>query len=160
MRKLMLLAAVFGLAGSLWAADPIIGTWKLNIAKSKFGPGVQATMKEQTNTLRELTVDQCELAITGIGTNGSPYSMKLTFPMQGGGPAVVTAQPPAIAEGVSVVVTFVEPGNWYFTDLKNGKQVAVAHVVVSKDGKSALETNRSTDATGKTTEQLLVYDKQ
>jgi hypothetical protein len=36
MRKAMLLLAVFGLAGSLWAADPIIGTWKLNIAKSKF----------------------------------------------------------------------------------------------------------------------------
>ena len=24
-----------GLAGSLWAADPFIGTWKLNVAKSK-----------------------------------------------------------------------------------------------------------------------------
>jgi hypothetical protein len=156
----MFLLAVFVVAGSLWAADPIMGTWKLNIAKSKFGPGVQAPMKVQTNALREVTAGQCELTITGIGTNGSPYSMKLTYPLQGGGPAVIAAQPPALGEGLSTVVTLIEPGNWYFTDLKNGKQVAVAHVVVSKDGKSALETNRSTDATGKITETQLIYDKQ
>jgi hypothetical protein len=29
MRKAMLLLVVLGLAGSLWAADPLIGTWKL-----------------------------------------------------------------------------------------------------------------------------------
>jgi hypothetical protein len=39
MRKAILLLAVFGLAGSLWAADnPFIGTWKLNVAKSKSAP--------------------------------------------------------------------------------------------------------------------------
>ena len=35
MRKAMLLLAVFGLMGTLWAADPSLGTWKLNLAKSK-----------------------------------------------------------------------------------------------------------------------------
>ena len=35
MRKALFLFVVFGLAGSLWAADPFIGTWKLNVAKSK-----------------------------------------------------------------------------------------------------------------------------
>ena len=24
---------------SLWAADPFVGTWKLNLAKSKYSPG-------------------------------------------------------------------------------------------------------------------------
>jgi len=37
MRKLILLLAVFELAGSLYGADnPFIGTWKLNLAKSNF----------------------------------------------------------------------------------------------------------------------------
>jgi hypothetical protein len=36
MRNAMLSLAVFGLASSLLAADLIIGTWKLNLSKSKF----------------------------------------------------------------------------------------------------------------------------
>jgi hypothetical protein len=32
MRKAMLLLAVLGFVGLLWAADPFVGTWKLNIA--------------------------------------------------------------------------------------------------------------------------------
>ena len=35
MRKAPLLFAVLGLAGSPWAADPFVGTWMLNVAKSK-----------------------------------------------------------------------------------------------------------------------------
>ena len=34
-RGLILLLAVFGLAGALWAADPFVGTWKMNPAKSE-----------------------------------------------------------------------------------------------------------------------------
>jgi hypothetical protein len=34
MRKAMLWIVVFGLVGTLWAADPFIGTWKRNVAKS------------------------------------------------------------------------------------------------------------------------------
>ena len=41
---MMLLAAV-GLAASLCAVDPIIGTWKLNIAKSRF-PATEKMPKE------------------------------------------------------------------------------------------------------------------
>ena len=36
MRKVMLLLAVFGLVSLAWAADPFVGTWKMNPAKSKF----------------------------------------------------------------------------------------------------------------------------
>ena len=41
MGRALLLLAVVGLAGSLLAADPIIGTWKLNISKSKFAALMQ-----------------------------------------------------------------------------------------------------------------------
>ena len=88
MRKAMLLLAVFGLVGSLWAADPIIGTRRLNLAKSKF---VQGAPKEQTNTVRraapkefteiyrEIDGDLIELT----ATDGSSNPEKFTFPKQG-----------------------------------------------------------------------------
>jgi hypothetical protein len=36
MRKIICLLAVLGLTGSLYAADPFVGTWKMNPAKSKY----------------------------------------------------------------------------------------------------------------------------
>ena len=36
--SLILLAGVF-FAAPAFAADPIVGTWKLNVAKSKYSPG-------------------------------------------------------------------------------------------------------------------------
>ena len=36
MRKALLLPAVVGLVGTLWAADAFVGTWKMNPAKSRF----------------------------------------------------------------------------------------------------------------------------
>jgi hypothetical protein len=38
MRKVMLLLVVLGLARASWAADPHVGTWKLNLARSQFNP--------------------------------------------------------------------------------------------------------------------------
>jgi len=41
-RKTIMLLAALGLAGALWAADPIIGTWKMNSLKSSVeGPEIQ-----------------------------------------------------------------------------------------------------------------------
>ena len=39
MRKLLVLLCALGLAGALYATDPFSGTWKLNLAKSKYEPG-------------------------------------------------------------------------------------------------------------------------
>jgi hypothetical protein len=36
MRKTMLLLTVLEFTGSLWAVDPTVGTWKMNVAKSIF----------------------------------------------------------------------------------------------------------------------------
>jgi hypothetical protein len=81
-----------------------------------------------------------------LGPNGAAYSFKATYPKQGGTPIG--------AQGLSSVLTVIGPGNVCFTSLQNGKQVAVSHVVVSRDGKTAQETSKRIDAQGKMTEQL------
>jgi hypothetical protein len=48
MRKAMMLLAVLALISSLWAADPMIGRWKLNISKSRLPP-IQATVATDTH---------------------------------------------------------------------------------------------------------------
>jgi hypothetical protein len=71
------------LVGALWAADPAVGTWKLNIAKSKFALSAQAPLKEETMVLRQ-TGDKIENTTTGIRTDGTRISSKWIAPTQGG----------------------------------------------------------------------------
>jgi hypothetical protein len=155
MRKAMLLLAVFALVGTLWAADPIIGTWKLNIAKSKFSPILQAMMKqpspiEKTEVYREVNTDLIELS------DGSPTSDRWTWPHQGG---IINRQPP-LSEEMSYVETLIELGHWYVTVLQNGKQVILIHKTFSKDGRTMRQTLTGTDPQGKPFEQILVFDRQ
>jgi hypothetical protein len=154
MRKAMLLLAVFGLAGSLWAADPNVGTWKLNLAKSKLLPSTQAPVKEETIVVREIG-DQFEITIAGTRTDGSTISSKGTNPKQGG-----VTQGAAIPKDFMVMVTMISPNEWYNTYLQNGKQIRVGHFVISKDGKTMTDTGKGFDDKGKPVESLAVFDKQ
>ena len=156
MRKLMLLVAFIGLVGLVWAADPAAGTWKLNVAKSRFATSTQAPLKVQTLVIREVG-DQSETTITGTRTDGSSISAKFTFPLQGG---AVKYQQGGFAEGVSGIGTRIDTNTVLFTTIQNGRQIETEQCAVSKDGKMMNCTAKGTDAKGKPFESLTVYDKQ
>jgi hypothetical protein len=155
MRKALFLFAVLGLTGSLWAADPFIGTWKLNIAKSKARPGASLP-KEQTDICRELDTNQIECVTKSIKDDGSPGTLTMTFPRQGG---MVKLQPPE-PKFMSYVETIVKPGEWYATFMMNGVQIQLIHKVISEDGKTARATITGVGLDGKPVEEILVFEKQ
>ena len=154
---LSLVIFTLALATVVMAADPSVGTWKLNLTLSKIPPSPkgQADPKEETLVVRELG-DQIETTVTGIRTDGSAISEKYTYAKQGG----VIKRQPALPEGFSAIETLVDLGNWYLVILQNGNQVEVFHEVVSKDGKSLRETIKGTDAEGKPIEGLEVWEIQ
>lgn len=157
MRKLMMLVVVFGLTGFLWAEDLSVGTWKLNIAKSKFAPSTEAAVKEEMAIIREVG-DQWEIAFTGKRVDGSSISLKATRPRQGGVVKFLTGG--SEGDNEQSFDTVVEPGDWYHTSLQNGKQVAVIHGIVSKDGKTMRQITKGIDEKGKPYEDIEVYDRQ
>ena len=53
MRKVILFLVILSFPTILWAADPIIGTWKLNVEKSKGTEGMDSPAKEITYVYRE-----------------------------------------------------------------------------------------------------------
>ena len=77
--------AVLALAAITFAADdPIIGTWKLNLAKSRLSLSYYASIKraapkEKVEIYRKIEGDQIELSGTEIGTDGSSRSGKRTW---------------------------------------------------------------------------------
>ena len=79
MRRTMLLLAILGLAGSLWAPDPIIGKWKLNLAKSRFGVNQQGSFKDGMEVYREVSGNQIELTYTRTMADSSSLSYSRFF---------------------------------------------------------------------------------
>ena len=162
MRKALLLFAVLGLAGSLYGADPIIGTWKLNIAKSKYSPVFLALVKQsvpdkESKTIEvyaEVTGDRFELTRTFVRKDGSSRLQKYTWHRYGGAAAVPKDFPFAVTE------TFIAPGEWYATFLIGGNQHHAIHKVVGKDGKTLSQRTTGVAPDGKFFEQIEVYDRQ
>jgi len=155
MRKFMLLLAVLGLAGSLWAANPDVGTWKLNLAQSKFsGPAP----KEETLVVRVVS-GQHEITFTGTEPAGKSFSVTYTYPEEGG--TVKSASPaPAGGADTTAFITVVNPSNFYSTTLKDGKQMSLQHIVISEDGKTKHRTITGKNSQGKPLNEVQVWEKQ
>ena len=80
MRYAKLAFAVLGLAATLVAADSAIGTWKLNVAKSKYTPG--PSPKSATITYEE-TADGIKRTGESVDAEGKTTSFEYTAKYDG-----------------------------------------------------------------------------
>jgi hypothetical protein len=154
------------------AADPIIGTWKLNLTKSKFAPNGWAAPKEQTEVYQVSGTDQIELTYKSTEKNGSTRILIVSFPAQGGIArilpdgkwTVIDANGNRHQESIDFDPPFLEillgPGEWVAPYLRDGRQYQQRHKAVSKDGKTLRQSFVGVDAQGKPYEHLLVLEKQ
>lgn len=143
----------FLLSGSLWAADPIIGTWKLNIEKSKLPLSI-STQESRMEVYRELDSGDIELTLTTTSSDGTSEVRKLIWPAQGG---IAREED---SEGRLVIETLIAPGDWCATQMQDGKQTTVIHKVVSKDRKTMQQTFKVVPEQGVPIEGVGLYDRQ
>jgi len=157
MRKTMFFLVLFAMACSLWAADPIIGTWKLNIAKSTFPSNAPPPPKEQIEAYRYLDTGEIELTYRLTDKDGSSVLEVFTWPAQGGAAKMIKGN---IPKNISWIQTLIAPGEWYVTAMEDGKQLGTRHKTISKDGMIYRQSWKRTDSRGKPYEILLVFDRQ
>ena len=156
MRKAMLFLAFLGLAGFLWAADPIIGTWKLNLPKSRLPPDM-ANIEELSFVVRE-TGDDYELVTEGVQKDGSRFHEKMMWPKQGGFRRYESGGP---AEGILVLeMPIDEKGNGYSIRLRNGRAISITQWILSEDGRTWRAIGQARTPEGKTYEGLQHWEKQ
>ncbi len=153
---IMIILSVFILPGSLWAADPIIATWKLNVTKSKYPPN-ENPPRELTETYREINGDLIDFTYDITQADGTNILFKATWPAEGG---IITISEGQGDEKISYVETLLEPGNWYVTVLQDGKQITTMHKLISKDGKTMTQTITSVNNEGKKFTITRIYEKQ
>ncbi len=134
------------------ADDPFVGTWKLNVAKSKFNPG-EAPKSEilkciaQGNGLKG-SFDTVDATGKVSHTEFSAKYDGKDYP-QPGDPNVDTT-----------AFRKINPYTLEVVDKKAGKEIGRYRSTVSTDGKTTTIEGTVKDATGKEVTSISVYDKQ
>jgi peroxiredoxin len=145
-------------AGSLKSADPWVGTWKLNPAKSRLQSPLAADIKEALVLYRETDPDTLELTAIQVHKDGSKVvGWKSTVPKSGGVQSFLKGAPD---KNVSVVKTVMDSHKQCLTFLQNGKQFDRVILTLSKDEKTYTYATKYKDAEGQLQEQIEVYEKQ
>ena len=153
--KTMLVGAVLAVAGAAiaaGAADAVVGTWTLNVAKSTFDSG--QGLKSQTRTYSE-DKDGTSVTANGVAADGSAVVQKSTFKYDGkaypmSGSADFDALSLKRVNGSTVTSTL----------MKAGKKVGTATRTISGHGKILTLSSKVTGADGKLHSTVLVFDKQ
>lgn len=149
--KCLLAAAVvvgiFNATALAQSSDPLIGTWKLNVAKSKGVKSGSSTIETAGQGIK-FTVD----LVTADGSAGhwgftANFDGK-DYPATGNSPY-----------GNAVSLTRVDARTVRITSKQDGKVTTIATIVVSEDGKTRTTTIKGTDVKGRPVDVVSFYEK-
>jgi hypothetical protein len=146
------LAGLFVGIAVAFAADPNMGTWKLNEGKSKFNPGAT---KNHTVVYAPAAGDMVKITVDGVDKDGKAEHNEWTGKFDG--------KDYKVTGGTNIDArsyTKVDANTLNMTLKKDGKVVGTGKIVVSADGKSRTVTTTATDPKMTAMTATAVYDKQ
>ncbi len=145
------MAVSFSAIAMCFAANPHIGTWKLNEAKSK----IPAGMGKNTMVVYGEQKDKIKVTVDGVDKDGkATHSVWVgkfdgkAYPVKGNLPYN------------SFAYKVVNDRTYDLTAMKDGKMLWTGKSTVSADGKSRTVTLNGTGADGKKVSGKAVYDKE
>jgi hypothetical protein len=155
-KRLFSAAVLVGLVGFAAGAalaqppDPLVGTWKLNVAKSTGSAFKSGTSKiEKTAAGVKFTVDL-------VRDDGTTSHWSFTANYDGKDNPVTGSSP----YGDMVALERVDARTTRIVSKKNGKVTTTQTIVVSPDGKTRTTTTKGTDASGAAIDSVAFYEKQ
>ena len=149
--SVIVIAMAMGSSGLAQGPDPRIGTWKLDVAKSKYSPG--PAPKSGTVTF-SAAGQGVKAAIDFVGPDGSKTQWGYTANLDGK-PYPVTGN----ADGDMVMAKRVNANTVETTYTLKGKPTTVNTGVVSADGKTFTVTTKGTNAQGQKVDNIQVFVK-
>jgi hypothetical protein len=154
-RFAMILAAGILTAGALVAAqpkDPFVGTWVLDVAKSKFSPG---PAPKSATTVIDAAGQGYKFSVTQDLPSGV-QQWSFTTNLDGKDASVTGNNPNAD----SVVVKRIDANTLETVARKLGKITTTLKNVVAADGKSRTVTTTGTNAQGEKVNNVAVYERK
>jgi hypothetical protein len=153
-RMIALTVALVCFAGlSLCAAaeNPILGTWKLNEAKSKIPAGASKSV----TVVYEAAGDDLKCTIDGVDGSGKPTHTEWTGKIDGKD-YPVTGDPNQTTRSLKKI----SARKFAVAVKKDDKVTMSGRLVLAADGKSRTVTLSGTDPAGKKMHTMSYYDKQ
>src|SRR5262247_2707746 len=156
----LVLAAALALAATIaYGADNFSGTWRLNVAKSKFSPG-----PGPKSNMQKIEAVEGGMKVVTDGENAeskkthNEYTVKFDGKDYPEHPMVDGKPNPNGADMISVKK--IDDYTYETTAKQKGKFLAVTKNVVSKDGKTRTATATGKNAQGQTVNNVTVWEKQ
>jgi hypothetical protein len=139
---------------AMFGADNSIGTWKLDVAKSKYTPAPMP-VKSLTVT-REAADGGVKVTTTGAQADGTAINASYTAKYDGK-EVMITGNSPYDMIAIKQV-----NANTLTDDRKKmgGSYKAKGRLVISNGGKTMTTTTKGTNADGKEFTSIFVFDKQ
>jgi hypothetical protein len=134
-------------------ADPQVGVWKLNVAKSKYSPGPVPT---SATTTIEAAGKGTKVSVDQTMPDGSKRQWSVTADYDGKDMPVVGNNPDAD----TIARTRVNASTVRTVSKKDGKVTTTQTSAVSADGKTRTVTTKGVNAKGQTVNNVAIYDRQ
>jgi hypothetical protein len=132
--------------------DALVGTWELNVAKSKFSPGPGPKSETRTYVLAGPDI---KATARGVDSTGKPTTAEWTVNYDGKD-RPQTGNPDADLLSLRRVDAFTIE----FTQKRAGKVVITGTRTISKEGKVMTITTKGTNARGQTVNDVEVFEKR
>ena len=145
--------AVVTVVPVLTQADPQVGVWKLNVAKSKYSPGPVPT---SATTTIEAVGKGTKVSVDQTMPDGSKRQWSVTADYDGKDMPVVGNNPDAD----TIARTRVNASTVRTVSKKAGKVTTTQTSAVSADGKTRTVTTKGVNAKGQTVNNVAIYDRQ
>ena len=154
MKKLsMILCQTLLVAAAAQAADNYLGTWTLNVAKSKYDPG--PAPKSQTTILQAVTEGSVKEMGDRVNADGSRTLWEWTAKFDGKDYPVK-----GDADRDTVSLKKIDDNTIEVTNKKDGKVTNTMKIVVAKDGKSRTNEASFTNAKGVKVHNTMFFDRK
>jgi len=134
-------------------ADPQVGVWKLNVAKSKYSPGPVPT---SATTTIEAAGKGTKVSVDQTMPDGSKRQWSVTADYDGKDTPVVGNNPDAD----TIARTRVNASTVRTVSKKGGKVTTTQTSAVSADGKTRTVTTKGVNGKGQTVNNVAIYDRQ
>ena len=146
------LLGVLGGTAFAQSSSPLIGTWKLNVAKSKYVKGPSST---SGTTKVEASGAGVTFTVDLVGANGTLSHWVFTANYDGKDNPVTGNSP----YGDAVALTHIDAQTTRVVSKASGKVTVTQTIVVAGDGRTRTVTTKGTLG-GQAVDSVAVYDKQ
>ena len=148
---------MFGLSAQ--AGDPLSGTWKLNVAKSKYSP---ANLAPKSGTTKlEVSQGGIKTVTDGVDSQGRVTHTEFTAKFDGkDGPWKGTIAGKPNPDQDAVTWKKIDDYTYELVNKLKGQVLTTQRTVVSRDGKTRTNTITGKNAQGQTINNTTVHEKQ